>query len=501
MDYISTRGNFRAVKAAEAIKLGMVPEGGLFVPTSIPKISLEEIEKLMDKNYQEVAVEIIGKYLTDYTLDEIRDCVDQAYNQESFGHPDVAPLVKLTEEMSILELWHGPTAAFKDMALQILPHFLSKAIKKVGSEKEIVILVATSGDTGKAALEGFKNVAGIKIIVFFPHHGVSKVQELQMTTTDGNNTYVVAINGNFDDCQSAVKEIFADKDFVHKLSEEGFELSSANSINWGRLLPQIVYYFWAYLGLVKKGELELGERMNIVVPTGNFGNILAGYYANQMGLPINKFICASNENKVLTDFLNEGVYDRRREFFKTNSPSMDILISSNLERFLFEITGHDGQKVDQWFEQLKEDGIFEIDADSKAKIQAMMLGDFASDADTLTTIKETFESNNYLLDTHTAIAVKVYQDYLAKTGDQTKTVVDATANPYKFVSSVLEAVKGSGNLGTEDEFMMLEELEKISGLKLHIGLQDLNKKLVHHEKVSEKTNIKAVVEEILEEGK
>lgn len=498
MKYISTRGNFKPVESAEAIKLGMVPDGGLFIPEEIPVLTAEQIGAMAKKDYQELAKEVIGLFLTDYSQEEIADCVSNAYNQVNFNHQEIAPLVKIDAKMSILELWHGPTAAFKDMALQIMPHFLSKAIKKVNSDKEIVILVATSGDTGKAALEGFKNVEGIKIIVFFPHEGVSKVQEYQMTTTDGNNTYVVAVKGNFDDCQSAVKEIFGDKGFAEELSQKGYELSSANSINWGRLLPQIVYYFWSYAALLNKGEINLGDKINIVVPTGNFGNIFAGYYAYKMGLPINKFICASNENKVLTDFLNEGVYDRRREFFKTNSPSMDILISSNLERFLFEITGHNAEKTREWFTALKEQGSFEIDAESKAKIKEVMLGGFATEDETLAVINDIFTKNEYLLDTHTAVAVKVYQDYVAKTGDLTKTVIDSTANPYKFVSSVLQAIKGADALVGLDEFAMLDELEKLSGLEIHPGLKDLDKKIVYHETVAEKDKLKEAVENILE---
>ena len=495
--YISTRNNYREVSAAEAIKLGMVPTGGLFVPKKIPVLSEREISDLVGHSYQEIAQKIISLYLDDYTPEEILECVQKAYNQYNFQHPQIAPVQKIYPDTYILELWHGPTAAFKDMALQIMPHLLSKAIFKVGHSKEVVILVATSGDTGKAALEGFKNVAGIKIIVFYPYQGVSKVQELQMSTTDGNNTYVVAVKGNFDDCQSKVKEIFADVEFKSLLEEKGFELSSANSINWGRLLPQIVYYFSSYLNLVSAGELILGEKVNVVVPTGNFGNILAGWYAYKMGLPVNKFICASNENKVLTDFFRTGTYNRNREFKQTNSPSMDILISSNLERFLFEITNHDGEKINQWMKDLQEKGQFSVDKTTFNSISEILVGGFAGENETLATIKKTFRETGYTLDTHTAVAVKVYEDYKEALGNQTKTIIDATASPFKFNASVLEAIKGQESIENKDEFQILEELSKVSGLEIHPGLKNLDKKPVLHEKVCDKEEIKDEIKRIL----
>ena len=495
--YISTRENYEKVRASEAIKLGMVPTGGLFVPEIIPQVNMEEVYKIEGNLYQEVAKMILKEYLDDYTQEEIDYCVNEAYNEANFTHPAMAPVVKFRENVHILELWHGPTAAFKDMALQIMPYFLSKAIKKVNSEKEVVILVATSGDTGKAALEGFKNVPGIKIIVFFPQEGVSKVQELQMTTTDGNNTYVVAVKGNFDDCQSAVKEIFADKDFKEILANKGYELSSANSINWGRLLPQIVYYFAAYLQLVRNNEIAPGEKINFVVPTGNFGNILAGWYAQKMGLPVNRLICASNENKVLTDFFNTGIYDRNREFKQTNSPSMDILISSNLERFLFEITNHDGEKINQWMTELKTTGKFIVDQETKAAIDQILTGGFATEEDTLETINKVFSKEGYTLDTHTAVAVKVYDQYVQNTGDKTKTVIDSTASPYKFNTSVLEAIEGKGAVQGKDEFSIVEKLSKVSEIPIHPALKDLDKKPVLHKTVVDKDEIKKAVEDIL----
>jgi len=497
MYYISTRGNYERMRSAQAIKLGMVPAGGLFVPETAPVLPPEEIYGLAGRGYRELAEKIMSLYLTDYSPEEIRDCIDGAYNPANFDTPDIAPLVKIDETMSILELWHGPTAAFKDMALQIMPYFLSKAAKKLDSGREIVILVATSGDTGKAALEGFKNVPGIKIICFYPHGGVSKVQELQMSTTDGDNTYVVAVKGNFDDCQNAVKDIFGSREFNEQLRARGYELSSANSINWGRLLPQIVYYFRAYLCLLDRREIAPGEKINFVVPTGNFGNILAGYYAYLMGLPVHKFICASNENKVLTDFFTTGGYDRNREFKQTNSPSMDILISSNLERFLFEVTGHDAAKINGWFKALNEEGRFAVDPETKGRIDEILVAGFADEAETLATINKLFTEHHYTLDTHTAVGVKVYQDYLAATGDRTKTVIDATANPFKFNASVLRAIAGETALTGMNELESLEKLSAVSGMDIHPGLRGLDKKPVRHSAVSEKQGIRDEIEKIL----
>lgn len=497
MYYISTRGNYERMQSAPVIKLGMVPAGGLFVPETIPMLPPEEIFALAGRGYRELAEKILSLYLTDYSPEEIRDCIEKAYNSTNFDTPDIAPLVKIDETMSILELWHGPTAAFKDMALQIMPHFLSKAAKKLDSGKDIVILVATSGDTGKAALEGFKNVPGIKIICFYPHGGVSRVQELQMSTTDGENTYVVAVKGNFDDCQNAVKEIFGSRAFNKELGIKGFELSSANSINWGRLLPQIVYYFWAYLQLVNRREIAPGEKLNFVVPTGNFGNILAAYYAYRMGLPVHKLICASNENKVLTDFFATGEYDRNREFRQTVSPSMDILISSNLERFLFEVTGHDADKINGWFKDLIEKGRFTVDPETKQKIDGILAAGFAAESETLATIKKLFTEHHYTLDTHTAVGVKVYLDYLAATGDHTKTVIDATASPFKFNTSVLQAVTGEEALAGLDEFQILDKLSAVTGMEIHLGLRGLDKKPVRHTAVSEKEDIGKEIEKIL----
>lgn len=494
--YISTRENYRKVSAAEAVKLGMVPTEGLFVPETIPVISGEKLASMVEYTYGQLAKEILGYFLTDYSQEEIEECVDRAYHREIFDNPEIVPIHKLEDGSFIMELWHGPTAAFKDIALQIMPHFLSKAIKKLEAKRDTVILVATSGDTGKAALEGFKNVEGIKIIVFYPFGGVSRVQEQQMTTTEGSNTYVVSLKGNFDDCQNAVKEVFSDPEFNNHLHIKGYELSSANSINWGRLVPQIVYYFWAYLNLLKRKEIKESEKINFCIPTGNFGNILAGYYAYLMGLPVKRFICASNENKVLTDFMNTGNYDRRRDFKKTNSPSMDILISSNLERFLFEIADHGGDKVKLWFEELQSSGYFQSDSSTRDKIEGIMEGGFATQEETLATIKEVYEKHNYLLDTHTAVGVQVYQKYRLK-DPHTVTVIASTANPYKFNSSVLEALKGKEALQGKDEFVLLGELKEITGQEIHAGLKNLEEKKVIHTMSGEVKDVRKITKAIL----
>lgn len=496
--YISTRNNYQKVSAATAIKLGMVPEGGLFVPEEIPQLPFQKLKDLKGAPYQKIAKTVLSLYLDDYSQEEIKSCVEKAYNIQNFKHQDVAPLREINKNAFILELWHGPTAAFKDMALQIMPYLLSLAIKKKEAKKETVILVATSGDTGKAALEGFKDVPGIKIIVFYPEQGVSKIQELQMKTTGGNNTYVVAVEGNFDDCQSAVKEIFGDGPITSRLDAHGYELSSANSINWGRLLPQIVYYFAAYLKLWNDKEIEEGEKINFVVPTGNFGNILAAWYAYKMGLPINKLICASNENKVLTDFFKTGTYDRNREFKQTMSPSMDILISSNLERFLYEINGHDGEKIAEWMKQLNTTGKFAIEFEVKEDITEILAADYAEEEETLSTIKEVFEKIGYTLDTHTAVGVKVYNKYVQKTQDQTKTVIDSTASPFKFNSSVLQALQGHTTLQGKKEFDVLKELSNISGNPIHPALQDLDKQPIRHTRSCNKKAIRQEIEDILQ---
>jgi threonine synthase len=495
MEYISTRGNYRKVSSAEAISLGMVPDGGLFIPEMIPQIRLEEILEFKDSSYQELAVWIFEKYLSDFSKKEIKDSVAAAYKEESFPSKEKTPLLKINENTYILELWHGPTAAFKDMALQILPHLLLKSVKKLNIKKEIVILVATSGDTGKAALEGFKDVDGVKIIVFYPEDGVSRVQEDQMKTTTGKNTSVVSIKGNFDDCQTAVKNIFADKEFKAELEADNYQFSSANSINWGRLLPQIVYYFQAYLELLKDKKIKAGEKINITVPTGNFGNILAAYYAFKMGLPVNKFICASNDNKVLSDFLETGVYNINRDFKKTISPSMDILISSNLERFLFEMNGHDSGKINKWYQDLKTDKSFKIDEETFTKIREMFSGEFSSEAEARASIKQTYQQYNYLLDPHTAVGVDSLNKYRQQSGDQKTAVVASTANPYKFSRAVLESLKEEKL--EQDEYRIIEELSSLTETEVHRGLIGLEEMENRHHHSCDINSVKSKVAKIL----
>ncbi len=452
MNYQCTRNSAEQVSAAQAIAQGISADGGLFVPECLPQYDLSVLEELKNASYTQRAERILGDFLSDFTPEEIHDCVEKAYGDEKFsgGHPaPLAELVNCPAPVQLLELWHGPTCAFKDMALQLLPHLLTKSLKKIHSDKTAVILVATSGDTGKAALEGFRDVEGTKIMVFYPQNGVSAMQKTQMTTQEGNNVSVCAIEGNFDDAQTGVKRIFTDPAMKEKLAEHGMMFSSANSINWGRLLPQIVYYFSAYCDLMAQGKVQAGQKINVVVPTGNFGNILAAYYAKKMGLPVNKLICASNANNVLTEFLRTGVYDRNRQFFTTISPSMDILVSSNLERLLYDLTGCDSERVAGWMKQLSETGRYEVGPEMLQKLQELFYAGFCDDSQTAEAISEVYEMSHYVCDTHTAVAVQVYRHYLAETEDkQTPTVVASTANPYKFATSVLMAVdqnRVSGN--------------------------------------------------------
>ncbi len=495
--YISTRGNYDTVTASTAIRLGMVPRGGLFVPERIPVFAPEQLYALRGKSYPLVAQQLISPYLDDYSDDEIRACLKRAYNEHNFSHPRIAPLCHLHNEIYLLELWHGPTAAFKDMALQLMPHLLSRALEKGGGRDELVILVATSGDTGKAALEGFSDVPGIRIIVFYPSGGVSPVQELQMTTTMGANTHVVAVPGNFDDCQNAVKDIFADEQINTRLGENGFVLSSANSINWGRLLPQIVYYFWAWLQLTEQAGDVTPKPVNIVVPTGNFGNILAAWYAWQMGLPVKKLICASNENRVLTDFFQTGIYDSNREFHRTSSPSMDILVSSNLERLLFAVSGNNAARTQHWMAELKKSGAFKIDAATRQALDRIIYAGFASETETTGTIQKTYAEHGYLLDTHTAVGLSVYNNYRAATADTAPAIIAATASPFKFSSNVLGALQGDKKPEGMDEFVTLTELSRFSGIPVHPALQDLQQKTVQHNLTCGKDEIGSTILKIL----
>jgi len=478
MRYISTRDNFRPVSPAEAILLGMVPEGGLFVPESIPRL---DGAGLGGASYHETARRVLASFLTDFTAVELEACIHRAYNAETFDTPGVVALHSLDGGRHLLELWHGPTAAFKDVALQLMPHLTAVAKAKTGDRSHTLILVATSGDTGKAALEGFKNVPGISIVVFYPHGGVSEVQMRQMATTDGENTQVIAARGNFDDCQTGVKALFGDPELRGLMAGRGIVFSSANSINWGRLCPQVVYYLQAYYGLVREGFLRDGGEVDLCVPTGNFGNILAGWYAKAMGLPVRKLICASNRNKILTDFFQTGVYDTNRKFHKTSSPSMDILISSNLERFLFEMTGHDAVRVSGWFDGLKRSGRFEVDAGTLRTMSALIVPGWAGELRVFRAIGETFRRTGYILDTHTAVAVAVSED-LGAAGDGVPLIIASTASPFKFSSDVLAAITGER---PEDEFRSIERLHQVSGVPVHRAVRGLREKPVRHDRVIE----------------
>ena len=475
MFYKSTRDSSIRVESAAAIAKGISEEGGLFVPESIPSISMDELKSLAGMNYAQRAAFVFSKYLTDYTDAELRYCTESAYTTEAFDTENIAEIAHLFEGTYMLELWHGPTCAFKDMALQILPYFLTTAVKKLNMDKKVVILVATSGDTGKAALEGFKDVPGTEIMVFYPVEGVSDMQKRQMVTQEGENVTVCAVKGNFDDCQSGVKKIFTDHTVLDALEKGGMTFSSANSINWGRLVPQIVYYVSSYVSLAESGEIAYGDLLNVVVPTGNFGNILAAYYAKMMGVPLGKLICASNINKVLTDFIRTGVYNRNRQFYPTTSPSMDILISSNLERLLYLLTGEDDAQIREWFTALAEKGTYEVTDAVKAKLTEQFYGGFCDDAETKATIAELYQKYGYTCDTHTAVAVKVYEDYRKETGDTTKTLIASTASPFKFSASVLDALGKKPADGT-DEYDMVELLHEVSSMEIPQSLAALKTK-------------------------
>ena len=491
MFYNSTRNSDVKVSSAEAITQGISAEGGLFVPESIPQLTMEEIKSIGDMKYADRAAYVFAKYLTDFTEAEIHYCTDNAYSTNNFETESIAEIAHLFDGTYMLELWHGPTCAFKDMALQILPYFLTTSAKKIKLNKKIVILVATSGDTGKAALEGFKDVEGTSILVFYPEDGVSPMQKRQMKTQEGSNVGVCAIKGNFDDCQNGVKAIFTDDDVKVALDSKGMIFSSANSINWGRLVPQVVYYVSAYAELVKDGEIALGDKINIVVPTGNFGNILAAYYAKHMGIPVNKLICASNINNVLTDFINTGVYDRNRKFYSTVSPSMDILISSNLERLLYLMTGRNDSLIREWFGKLSTEGRYEVSSEVKAKLKEEFAAGFCDDGQTKATINSIYEKYSYTCDTHTAVAVKVYKDYKETTGDTTKTVIASTASPYKFSAAVLEALEGKKS--DIDEYDKVDKIAELSDIPVPAALADLKYKPERFTDVIDKAEQKAYV--------
>ena len=475
LKYQSTRDSRVSVSAAQAIAQGICSNGGLFVPEDFPQISGAELSGMVKMNYQARAALIMGKYLTDFTTEEIAQCTAGAYDSRKFAGKNPAPVTVLKSGVSFLELWHGPTCAFKDMALQILPRFLTRSLKKIHADKDALILVATSGDTGKAALEGFRDVENTKILVFYPQDGVSAMQERQMRTQEGSNVSVVAVQGNFDDAQTGVKKIFADEDVQKQLAANGMMFSSANSINWGRLLPQIVYYFSAYCDLVASGTVQLGEEIDFCVPTGNFGDILAGYYAKKMGLPIHRLICASNANNVLTEFLTTGVYDRNRRFFTTISPSMDILVSSNLERLLYDVTGHDDAKVSGWMKQLSETGRYEVDSETKDEIRRV------------------YETEQYLCDPHTAVAARVAREYRNKNGSEVHhTVVVSTASPYKFAPDVLGAVSPESD-PAGDVFHAVEMLSALTKTQVPESIAALRAKPLRFSDVCSKDGMRDAV--------
>lgn len=489
MNFISTRGGEK-VKAAEAIVKGLSKNGGLFVPESFPSVSPEEFEAMLSMSYPERAAEVLFKYLDDYDKAELLTACEKAYAKFD-GDP--APLVRLDDGIYMLELWHGPTCAFKDMALTLLPYLLRKGCDICGIKEQILILVATSGDTGKAALEGFKDADGTKIMVFYPSDGVSKMQKLQMCTQEGGNVNVVAVRGNFDDCQTAVKEIFASEDYNAQLLAHNTRLSSANSINFGRLAPQIAYYFSAYLDLVTSGQIEMGEKIDFTVPTGNFGNILAAYYAMNMGLPVRRLHCASNKNRVLADFLQSGIYDIHREFYKTTSPSMDILISSNLERLVFEISGRDEKLTAERMNSLKVEGKYEITQAELKKINEVFDGGYANDEQCVEAMYDVFIDVGYTMDTHTGCAMKVVQDWYEKNKkDETKMVVVSTANPYKFPQDVLYAITGND---VKDSFKGIKRLHAATAMAVPKSLSTLRDKAVRFNKVSDSNKL---FEDVLE---
>ena len=489
--YKSTRGKEETVTASMAILKGLSEDGGLFVPTEIPKLDVP-MDELAKMSYQETAYEVMKCFLTDFTEEELKNCINNAYD-EKFDTKEIAPLHE-ADGAYFLELYHGATIAFKDMALSILPHLMTTAAKKNQVKNEIVILTATSGDTGKAAMAGFADVPGTKIIVFYPKHGVSPIQEKQMVTQKGNNTYVVGITGNFDDAQTAVKKMFNDKELEAELDAAGYQFSSANSINIGRLVPQIVYYVYAYASLVRQGKIKDGQEINVVVPTGNFGNILAAYYAKNMGVPIDKLICASNDNKVLYDFFRTGTYDRNREFILTTSPSMDILISSNLERLIYKIAGADAAKDVTLMQNLAAEGKYEITDEMKAQLKDFY-GNYASEKETAEEIAEVYKKTGYIMDTHTAVASRVYRKYVAETGDQTKTVIASTASPYKFTRSVMEA------LGEEhkdlDDFGLVDALSRLSGVPVPRAVEEIRTAPVLHDRVVDAPDMPDAVRDIL----
>lgn len=489
--YKSTRSDSQPVTASQAILKGLADDGGLFVPMQIPALDVS-LEQLATMSYQQVAYEVMKLYLTDFTREELEACITKAYDSK-FDTEAIAPLTEAGDAY-YLELYHGATIAFKDMALSILPHLLTTSAKKNHVHNEIVILAATSGDTGKAALAGFADVEGTRIVVFYPKNGVSPIQEKQMVTQKGKNTHVVGIHGNFDDAQTGVKNIFGDSAFAKELDASGFQFSSANSINIGRLVPQIVYYVYSYAMLLGQERIKNGEKINVVVPTGNFGNILAAYYAKNMGVPINKLICASNDNKVLFDFFSTGKYDRNREFILTSSPSMDILISSNLERLIYRICGDDAQKNAALMNALKEKGEYEITPEMRDKLTDFV-GGYASEEECFAMIKALYDEFGYVIDTHTAVASAVYKKYRKETNDQTKTIIASTASPYKFTRSVMKAI--DRKYDSMEDFALVDELSKLSNTSVPKAIEEIRTAPVLHDTICEKDEMKEVVKKFL----
>lgn len=490
--YHSTRNSEETATASEAILKGLTSDGGLFVPDSIPKLNVS-LEDLTQMSYQEIAYAVMKEFLTDFTEEELKTCINNAYDSK-FDTEEIA-VTKKVDGAYYLELFHGATIAFKDMALSILPHLLVTSARKNNVKNEIVILTATSGDTGKAALAGFADVPGTKIIVFYPKSGVSPIQEKQMVTQKGDNTYVIGIKGNFDDAQTGVKKMFSNKELAKVMNDNGFQFSSANSINIGRLVPQVVYYVKAYADLLKQGALKAGEPMNVVVPTGNFGNILASYYAKQMGIPIGKFVCASNKNKVLFDFFETGKYDRNREFYVTTSPSMDILISSNLERMIYRIAGNDAKQCAKFMAALTKDGEYVITDAMKAELSEFF-GAFGSEEETAVKIKEVYDKEGYVMDTHTAVAAVAYDKYKAATGDdKTPIVIASTASPYKFTRSVMDAIDPAYD--AEDDFELVDELNKVSKTAIPKAIEEIRTAPVLHDTVCETAAMEDEVKKIL----
>ena len=490
--YHSTRNSEETATASEAILKGLTSDGGLFVPDSIPKLNVA-LEDLTKMSYQEIAYAVMKEFLTDFTEEELKTCINNAYDSK-FDTEEIA-VTKKVDGAYYLELFHGATIAFKDMALSILPHLLVTSARKNNVKNEIVILTATSGDTGKAALAGFADVPGTKIIVFYPKSGVSPIQEKQMVTQKGDNTYVIGIKGNFDDAQTGVKKMFSNKELAKVMNDNGFQFSSANSINIGRLVPQVVYYVKAYADLLKQGALKAGEPMNVVVPTGNFGNILASYYAKQMGIPIGKFVCASNKNKVLFDFFETGKYDRNREFYVTTSPSMDILISSNLERMIYRIAGNDAKQCAKFMAALTKDGEYVITDAMKAELSEFF-GAFGSEEETAVKIKEVYDKEGYVMDTHTAVAAVAYDKYKAATGDdKTPTIIASTASPYKFTRSVMDAIDPAYD--AEDDFELVDELNKVSKTEIPKAIEEIRTAPVLHDTVCETAGMEDEVKKIL----